>query len=98
MSLSRVHSFLLGLLAVAHTASASPPSPPCCRWAANPTCSPIRDECTELHEYLEHKTTTHHFEDVNTCLGNDPASWAWQFDGTTSNTTLSSGSAAVARC
>ena len=95
MPLSRVHSCLLGLLAVAHTASASPPPPPCCRWTANPTCSPIRDECTEIHEYLEHKTTTHHFMDVNACLGNDPANWAWQFDGATSNITLSNGPAVV---
>eukprot|EP00964_Phaeocystis_antarctica_P051794 scaffold30246_cov63-Phaeocystis_antarctica.AAC.1 len=70
----------------------------CCRWTADPTCSPVDDECTELHEYLEQATTTHTFMDVNLCLGNDPANWAWQFDGTSSNTTLlnSSSSAAVA--
>ena len=61
----------------------------CCRWTANPTCSPTTDECTGLHEYLEKATTTHVFHDVNMCLGDDPAKWAWQFDGTTSSTTLS---------
>ena len=61
----------------------------CCRWSANPTCSPTTDECTGLHEYLEKATTTHVFHDVNMCLGDDPAKWAWQFDGTTSSTTLS---------
>ena len=92
------------LLVGAHSASAGPssspaspsaPQPTCCRWTANPTCSPIGEECTELHEYLEHKTTTHQFEDVDACLGSNPAAWAWQFDGSTSNTTLSGGSAAV---
>jgi hypothetical protein len=78
--------------------AASPPAapPPCCRWSANPTCSPAGGECTRLHEYLERKTTTHHFEDVHACLGSDPEDWAWLFDGASSNTTLSNGSAAVA--
>ena len=67
----------------------------CCRWTANPTCSPD-DECTGLHEYLEKATTAHVFEDVNACLGSNPANWAWQFDGTTSSTTLSSGAGPVA--
>ena len=77
-------------------ACAASPSPPCCRWSANPTCSPVVHECSQLHEYLEHKTTTHHFEDVVTCLGNDPKNWAVQFDGTTSDVTLSNGSTEVA--
>ena len=76
-------------------ACAASPSP-CCRRSANPTCSPVVDQCSQLHEYLEHKTTTHHFEDVVTCLGNDPKNWAVQFDGTTSNVTLSNGSTEVA--
>ena len=63
--------------------------PTCCRWTPNPTCSPTIDECTGLHEYLEKATTTHVFHDVNMCLGSDAAKWAWQFDGTTSSTTLS---------
>ena len=67
----------------------------CCRWTANPTCSPD-DECTGLHEYLEKATTAHVFEDVNACLGSNPANWAWQFDGTTSSTTLSTGTAVAA--
>ena len=61
----------------------------CCRWTPNPTCSPTVDECTGLHEYLEKATSTHVFHDVNMCLGSDAAKWAWQFDGTTSSTTLS---------
>ena len=61
----------------------------CCRWTPSPTCSPTVDECTGLHEYLEKATSTHVFHDVNMCLGDDPAKWAWQFDGTTSSTTLS---------
>ena len=60
----------------------------CCR-SSDPTCSPTTDECTGLHEYLEKATTTHVFHDVNMCLGSDAAKWAWQFDGTTSSTTLS---------
>ena len=65
------------------------PGSTCCRWTPNTTCSPSVDECTGLHEYLEKATTTHVFHDVNMCLGDDPAKWAWQFDGTTSSTTLS---------
>ena len=76
-------------------ACAASPSPPCCRRSANPTCSPVVHECSQLHEYLEHKTTTHHFEDVVTCLGNDPKNWEVQFDGTTSDVTLSNGSTVV---
>ena len=64
------------------------PGSTCCR-SSDPTCSPTTDECTGLHEYLEKATTTHVFHDVNMCLGDDPAKWAWQFDGTTSGTTLS---------
>ena len=78
------------------SAPPSAPSPACCRWTASSTCSPAGEKCTRLHEYLEHKTTTHHFEDVHACLGSDPDNWAWQFDGAGSNTTLSNGSAAVA--
>ena len=69
---------------------------PCCRRSANQACSPVVDECSQLHEYLEHKTTTHHFADVNACLGSDPGKWGWQFDPATSSTTLLSDSAAVA--
>ena len=65
------------------------PGSTCCRWTPNTTCSPSVDECTGLHEYLEKATLTHVFHDVNMCLGSDAAKWAWQFDGTTSSTTLS---------
>ena len=55
-------------------------APACCRWTPaaviNQTCSPIEDECTKLHEYLEHKTTTHHFEDVATASSSSPPSRA----------------------
>ena len=71
-------------------------SPSCCRWSASLTCSPVVDECSQLHEYLEHKTTTHHFADVHACLGSDPEKWGWQFDPATSSTTLLNGSVAVA--
>ena len=33
---------------------------------------------------------------MNACLGSDPTIWAWQFDGTTSSTTLSTGTAVAA--
>jgi len=38
--------------------------------------------CTSLYEYLEHKTTVHQFEDVNSCLGSDESKWAWKFQST----------------
>ena len=61
----------------------------CCRWTSGGACDPAEtDECTEMFEYLEHKTTTHVFEDIDGCLGSDQAQWSWLFDGTTANTTV----------
>ena len=33
-------------------------------------------------EYVEGKTTTHVFDDVEACLGNDESTWSWQYDST----------------
>ena len=81
---------LAGCLFVAASSASA-----CCRWAADQKCSPVVDKCTELHEYLEHKTTTHHFADVEACLGGNPKNWAWKFDPASSSTTLSNGPAVV---
>ena len=55
----------------------------CCRWTQSGTCGTIPEDrfyqCTSLHEYLEHKTTVHAFEDVSSCLGSDVSKWAWEF-------------------
>ena len=90
--------FYLRLPPAPPPAPSAPPAPSggCCRWTASGACSPAGRECTRLHEYLEHKTTTHHFDDVYACLGNEPESWEMQLDGATSNITLSNGAAAVA--
>ena len=42
----------------------------CCRWTPGGTCNSgdVTSGCTELHEYLEHKTTTHEFAAIETCL------------------------------
>jgi len=48
-------------------------TPSCCRWTAAGACgSNVTKDCTQLHEYLEHKTTTHHFDDVDACPGAAP--------------------------
>ena len=77
----------------------SPPSPPtapptCCRWTADDTCGAVVpaerfEVCTHMHEYLEGKTTTHEFADLDTCLGPDASKWSAKFDGANSNVTLS---------
>jgi len=76
------------------------PSPTCCRWTAGSTCpasqSATREgQCTSLHEYLEHKTTTHVFDDVNACLGSDESVWSWKYENTAANVVLSTGSTNV---
>ena len=64
-------------------------APSCCRWTSGGACgSAETDECTDMFEYLEHKTTTHVFEDIDGCMGPDQEQWHWQFDGTTSNATV----------
>ena len=71
-------------------------APSCCRWTSSDSCSPIGEACTALHEYIEQKTTTHEFVDVSQCLGSDSNAWSFQYDGATSNVTLSSAGAPVA--
>lgn len=70
----------------------------CCRWTAANSCGSHTRQCTKLHEYLEAKTTTHDFANVEhaNCLGSDSGStWGWEFDGSTGNVTLSSDGSAV---
>jgi len=79
---------------------ASPP-PTCCRWTADDTCGAVVpaerfEVCTHMHEYLEGKTTTHEFADLDTCLGPDASKWSAKFDGASSNMTLSYDAAVMA--
>jgi hypothetical protein len=59
-------------------------APTCCRWTADGTCGTVPAErfevCTHMHEYLETKTTTHEFADLDTCLGPDASKWSAKFD------------------
>lgn len=71
-------------------------APTCCRWTADGTCGSVAadrlEPCTLLHEYLESKTTTHEFSDVDTCLGADESRWSFKYDGASTNQlTLSNG-------
>ena len=59
-------------------------SPTCCRWTQGNECPAEQSDarhkkCTNLHEYLEHKTTTHVFEDVDSCLGTDDTAWGFRY-------------------
>ena len=76
------------------------PAPTCCRWTADGTCGTVPAErfevCTHMHEYLEGKTTTHEFADLDTCLGPDASKWSAKFDGASSNVTLSYDAAVMA--
>ena len=69
------------------------PAPTCCRWTADGTCGTVPAErfevCTHMHEYLETKTTTHEFDDLDACLGPDASKWSAKFDGASSDVTLS---------
>ena len=88
--------------------SPPPPSPPlasppptCCRWTADDTCGAVVpaerfEVCTHMHEYLETKTTTHEFADLDTCLGPDASKWSAKFDGAIANVTLSYDAAVMA--
>jgi len=68
-------------------------APTCCRWTQDDTCSSAGSasewKCTSLHEYLEHKTTTHEFEDLNRCLGADHTKWKWKYLATQAGVQLS---------
>ena len=76
------------------------PAPTCCRWTADGTCGTVPAErfevCTHMHEYLETKTTTHEFDDLDACLGPDASKWSAKFDGASSNMTLSYDAAVMA--
>jgi len=68
----------------------------CCRWTNGGTClsADVTTACTRLHEYMEHKTTTHVFEDVSSCPGSDPSAL---FHAQTAEVAMSSGGSEVAR-
>ena len=54
----------------------------CCRWTPDGSCT-SEHSCTQLFEYLEHKTVTHEFveaENAN-CLGSDRSAWEASFNG-----------------
>ena len=54
----------------------------CCRWTPDNTCGSVGYACSSMHEFLERKTTTHSFADVDQCLGTaDQGKWSWGFDG-----------------
>ena len=76
------------------------PAPTCCRWTADDTCGAVPAErfevCTHMHEYLETKTTTHEFADLDSCLGPDASKWSAKFDGAIANVTLSYDAAVMA--
>ena len=65
----------------------------CCRWDAGGTCpaSDVTRTCTSVHEYLEDKTVTHVFENINdaSCLGTDQSNWTVAYSGVSGNVTLS---------
>jgi hypothetical protein len=75
-------------------------APTCCRWTADDTCGSVPadrfEQCTHLHEYLEGKTTTHEFENLDTCLGADESKWSVKYDGASTNQVTLSNDAAVA--
>ena len=54
-----------------------------------------QERCSALHEYLESKTTTRVFDDIDACLGTDQSAWAWRHDGATSDVTISGASSSV---
>ena len=75
-------------------------SPTCCRWTPDDTCGSVPadrfDRCTTLHEYLEGKTTTHEFDDLDTCLGSDESKWTARYDGASTNQVTLSNDTVVA--
>ena len=64
----------------------------CCRWTHDATCGEVEaaryEKCTGLHEYLEGKTTTHVFADLDACMGTNVAGWTARFDGPSANVLL----------
>jgi len=75
-------------------------APTCCRWTADDTCGSVAadrfEQCTFLHEHLEAKTTTHEFDDLDTCLGSDESKWSVKYDGASTNQVTLSNDATVA--
>ena len=74
----------------------------CCRWTHDSACgSSITaqrfEKCTSLHEYLEDKTTTHTFDDLDSCLSATESDWGWSYEPTaaTPGVTLKRGSSIV---
>lgn len=73
----------------------------CCRWTPTDSCGTVEasllEKCTHLHEYLEAKTTTHEFADLDhpNCLGATSSTWQWTYDGHKGNVVLSNGGNAV---
>ena len=67
----------------------------CCRWTASGTCAGMtsarEQACTMLHEYLEMKTTTHAFQDLQSCIGAGESGWKPVFNGVHGNVTLKNG-------
>ena len=74
-------------------------TPTCCRWTKDGTCGTVESSryrsCSELHEYLEGKTTTHEFADLDECLGSDASKWAWKYDPINAAVPLSNDSNAI---
>lgn len=69
----------------------------CCRWTPTSYCDTESRGCTQLHEYLEQKTTTHEFVDLATCMtGNDHTKWSASFDGVLGDVSLSNDGTVVA--
>jgi len=71
----------------------------CCRWTSDGVCgNDMTFECTRMHEWLEAKTTTHEFEDIDECLGTSTqADWSHAYHPTQAEVALSSGGSEVAR-
>ena len=72
-----------------------------CRWTPAANCGAADatkcEYCTQIHEYLEQKTTTHEFADIETCFGgNDYTNMAATYDGVSGNTTILYSSTPVA--
>eukprot|EP00966_Prymnesium_polylepis_P261726 6046104-Prymnesium_polylepis.1 len=71
-------------------------APTCCRWTWDDACGSSgnanTEACTDVHEYLEHKTTTHEFNDLDTCLGADHTKWKFRYDSSNAQIALSNDS------
>jgi hypothetical protein len=74
------------------------PDHSCCRWTPDSTCGTVEAtkyrQCSFLYEYLEEKTTSYDFENIehSTCLGPTSSEWKWAYDGHVGHTKLSKNS------